>query len=154
MPCHFYSRLSKSEPRFMTIFKLLKRTLCKNIRSFTQVLTAVNLEDKSKPMFNVLKDYIRNNDGLMTRAIRIYPNVYTGTTICMRVELYGCPTGRYNACNISGLKRRTAWTRFQVWLVRNPWNLPQRTSPSLYWGFKMTAHTNEDFSFDPVLRLN
>ena len=47
-------------------------------------------------MVNHLKDYYNNLDGLRTRAIKIYPKTYTGTPICMKVELYGCLAGSYN----------------------------------------------------------
>ncbi|XP_028395191.1 uncharacterized protein LOC114519267 isoform X2 [Dendronephthya gigantea] len=58
-----------------------------------KVMIAINQNDKSKPMFNALTDYERNQNGLSTKGIRIYPESYTGTRICIRVELYGCLAG-------------------------------------------------------------
>lgn len=57
---------------------------------------AVDKNDESKPMENDLTDYYRSQNGLQAKAIRIYPKTFSGTLICMRVELYGCLAGLCN----------------------------------------------------------
>ncbi|CAB4027584.1 Hypothetical predicted protein, partial [Paramuricea clavata] len=58
-----------------------------------KVLVAINKNDKSKPMENNLTDYYHSQNDLRANAIRIFPKTFSGTTICMRVELYGCLAG-------------------------------------------------------------